>query len=97
MVSGSRISIRHPSGVVYVGVTMSGAPVVSDRSAGPAGTVRMRPNISTSTPRPVKSRSATNAIIRFSPSAIASLRPTLGSERPTTSIPMDLRSSTKSS
>ena len=48
---------------------MSGAPVVSESSAGPAGIGACAPNISTSTPRPARSRSATSATSRFSASA----------------------------
>ena len=57
------MTTRQPRSVWKTGVTSSGAPVVIESRAGPAGTRRRRPNIVTSTPRPVRSRSATSATI----------------------------------
>ena len=63
---GGSITVCHPSPVVNTAQTDNGAPVPSDSSAGPAGSNRGAPNISTRTPRRLKSRSATSAMMWFS-------------------------------
>ena len=93
---GSRSAIRRAS--VYVGVTISGAPVVmrqERRTGGDRAPASEHLDLDAAAGE-VAVRDERDHPVR-PPSAAASLRPTFGSDSPTTSIPIALRCSTKSS